>query len=330
MRILKSLLLHLFVSDQKNENFSEKVRCSRDRWGVESMFKRVRKKIIKLQSILLKKKIDSSLVIVRFDGGISSQIAFWCLCLEFEQKGQKVKADLSWYENDGKDMFGDQVRNFDLLKAFPSARLDFSRPYEAYYYKTRYRISEEVFNMEIKGPAYLGGYYDRWNLFKKHAQHITSQFQPELPASEQFNRLLIDIIEAPHSCAVHARRGDLAVFNPYYGEPLTTEYFFSAVQNVSSLNPNTKFFFFSDDQVWVQRELLVPLGGDVDCVLVDINDSSRGYLDLYMMSKCGSFIASQGSLAKYARLLGDPSRTIIEPSSARLFDDLDSHPSICL
>ena len=119
--------------------------------------KRIRKLWIKLQSIFLRKRIEKDLFIVRFDGGICSQIAFWALYLEFQKRGENVRADLSWFRDDGMDMFTEHVRNFDMDKAFPNVKLSLAKPYESYFYQRTYSVKEEDFSLDISGPAYLGG-----------------------------------------------------------------------------------------------------------------------------------------------------------------------------
>lgn len=47
-----------------------------------------------------------NLIIIRSDGGICSQIAFCSLGYYLEQKGYKVKYDLNWFKQYGKDMNG--------------------------------------------------------------------------------------------------------------------------------------------------------------------------------------------------------------------------------
>ena len=46
--------------------------------------------------------MKDDLVILHPDGGIASQIAFVALGLAFEQKGIKVKYDLSWFAGGAK------------------------------------------------------------------------------------------------------------------------------------------------------------------------------------------------------------------------------------
>ncbi|WP_279386179.1 hypothetical protein [Helicobacter cinaedi] len=41
--------------------------------------------------------MEDNLIIIRVDGGIASQIAFVALGKAFEEKGYRVKYDLSWF-----------------------------------------------------------------------------------------------------------------------------------------------------------------------------------------------------------------------------------------
>ena len=67
------------------------------------------------------------------------------------------------------------------------------------------------------------------------------------------------------------------------------------------------------------------LGSETSYFVVENNGSDRGFVDLYLMSRCQSFVSSQGAFGKYARLLGDPSRLIVEPSSHALFSKNDGN-----
>ena len=61
--------------------------------------------------------MKDDLVILHPDGGIASQIAFVALGLAFEQKGAKVKYDLSCLQRGLRD-FGIQV--MDMIKSMTS------------------------------------------------------------------------------------------------------------------------------------------------------------------------------------------------------------------
>lgn len=295
----------------------------------------IKKKLLRLYlkvagKVLAPFLCDKSALIVRFDGGISSQLAFWALYRELESKSSEVLADLSWFTSDGMDMNGEHVRNFDLLKAFSKVSIKPAGLLQSYYYRRHFNVSEDQFSLDLNAPAYYGGYYGRWSLFKKYAGQMSSCFSELTKQLANEKGYLSSIETAGHACAVHVRRGDLSVYNPAYGNPLDASYFVEAIKKVEERFDGAKFFIFSDDLSWVREHVVSQLHESCCFQLVTGNDSAKGFVDLYLMASCDSFIASQGSLAKYARLLGDPSRVIVEPSSCRLFDENDEHPSVVL
>lgn len=267
-----------------------------------------------------KSTIDHDKVIIKFDGGICSQIAFWALAKEISENGCGVKYDLSWYNENGKDMDGVHARNFDLPLIFPSYTFQVASDAEIYLYQKRYCFNGVSLH-NINAPAYLGGYYDRWPLVLKYREQIRALFQPDRAF---FSSDLVSISESirlsSNSCAVHIRRGDLSVFNPVYGEPIKEEYFLNAIRLIDQLSPSTNFLLFSDEPDWVAKNIVPNIPKGLSFKLMSANDSSKGYLDLYLMCQCNHFIASQGSLAKYAMAIaGNSDSIIVEPKSNAQF-----------
>ena len=88
------------------------------------------------------------LVIVRIDGGICSQINFFAYghAIQNMLGGKaKVKYDLSWFRENGKDYFGKFVRNWDFPKAFPDLAVEEASAEEiAATKKRRRRISPRI------------------------------------------------------------------------------------------------------------------------------------------------------------------------------------------
>lgn len=112
---------------------------------------------------------------------------------------------------------------------------------------------------------------------------------------------LLNDINAHKSCAVHVRRDDYAR-GAGGTHPTQAEFFILAVNKIHSLDPNVKFFFFSDDCGWVRERILPALDGDIACRVCDQNDSSKGYLDLYCISRCDHVICSLGGFGHAGRL----------------------------
>ncbi len=112
---------------------------------------------------------------------------------------------------------------------------------------------------------------------------------------------LLNDINAHKSCAVHVRRDDYAR-GAGGTHPTQAEFFILAVRKIHSLDPNVKFFFFSDDCGWVRERILPALDGDIACRVCDQNDGSKGYLDLYCISRCDHVICSLGGFGYAGRL----------------------------
>jgi len=246
-----------------------------------------------------KTKFDAPFVIVRVDGGICSQICFYSLGKYFSDKGYRVKYDLTWFDEFGMDIDNKFQRNFDLLKAFKINNFEIATKEEIEYYKKNFPLKSKIYQIATP-PVYVGRYYDYTNLLKKYKNDFINIFNPEL---DDDNKLWLSKIQSQTSCAIHVRRGDLSNCKfSYYGKTATANYFINAIEYVKNKNSETKFFFFSDEIDWVKTEI-VPKLNSIDYEIVECNGSNKGYLDLYLISKCSSFITSLGSLAKTGALL---------------------------
>ena len=191
---------------------------------------------------------SKDLVVVRIDGGICSQINFVALGLAIGSMPKcrlKVKYDLTWFREDGKDCNGRFVRNWDFPKAFPGLPVEEASAAEIAAAKRHRRIDlSEISSIEdISCTSYLEGYPKGCFSLPGCRQLLAEQFRPALDAPSA--AVAEEISRAP-SCAVHVRRGDLSVFSIAYGQPCSNEYFAKAIRIVLALEPKARFYFFSD------------------------------------------------------------------------------------
>ena len=260
---------------------------------------------------------ETDLVVLKVDGGISSQIIFYALGYELVVRGYNVKYDLSWFQTDGLDKSGSHVRNFDFLKAFPNFEFSEASNQEIIFCKSlQNHKSGDPLNLQP--PVYINGYFQsRWDCFKKHRKIFEQNFKPP---KKFFIKNDLDILEdfqkSKLSCGVHVRRGDLSNYNRHYGSPLETGYFLQAMHHIHEMNPSAKFYFFSDEPDWVKENILKLLGTKLDFRIVEGNGPDRGFIDLFLLSQCDTIVSSQGSFGIMARMLSqDPEKLIFMPSS---------------
>ena len=269
--------------------------------------------------VFLYLKIVKPKIIIKMDGGISSQMHQYLLGRIYSEKGYTVAYSLLFFKYWAKDNNGQFERNFDLLKAFPY--LNFRRSNEiesmiySYYFadKTVFldHEGEDAFLYDLKPPKYLGGYYcspkEVWKDMFPKCFHIDPHIFDSLNYS-----LYEDINKNIHSVGVHVRRGDLKDFNNAYGRPADFEYFRKAVSYIYSKIETPFFYFFSDEPQWIEDELVGKLPiVDAQYKIVNENGSDKGYMDLFLLAACTHQITSKGSFGKFGALLRDSKEKIV-------------------
>ncbi len=248
----------------------------------------------------LMKKKKKTPVIVRTDGGICSQIAFYAYGLELESRGFDVSYDLNWFKSYALDTNGQHRRIYSIEQAFPNIHTK-ECDIKQWRWLRKWRRHSGIFAKDVKKATYVSGYpTDRTLLFIKHLEFFRNNFAP---IDSQLCENMISRITAFPSCAVHVRRGDLSGYNPAYGFPPSVDYFIQAIEFIKSRNKDVTFYFFSDEIDWVQAVVVPKLSLDTKYALVDSFDSDKGYLDLYTMSHADYVVASQGSFGIFAALL---------------------------
>lgn len=245
-------------------------------------------------------------IIVLIDGGICSQMYQYLMGYYLKTKyGQPVEYNLLWFEMDGRDANGNGVRNFDLLKMFPHLDFQKASSEKCKWYNRlfpHYGYNPESFHEPwwlITPPRTLLGYFDSPNeVYSPFNQIFT--FKPEEVLDEENLEIYNNIPE--NSVAVHVRRGDLSEYRRTYGYPVSEEYYQKAIKHFYDLDPNTKFYFFSDGIDYVRNTLLPSLPFAINSLVVE-NGDAKGYYDLALISRCRHQITSKGSLGKYGALL---------------------------
>ena len=254
--------------------------------------------------------MKDNLIIIRTDGGICSQLLFSALGMYFEDKGYHVKYDLTWFEEDGHDIEGNKVRNYDIEKAFPGFKFEYATKDEIAKYK---KIYTKNFNNvkycqldSFKPPMYIEQYPEVLSdLLIKLREKYIKEFRFNDDDINQKN--LLSEIENSNSCGIHIRRGDY-LQTSFYISTVNENYYMKAINIIRNNNPDVHFYFFSDDMNWV-KETLVPKLSGYNYTLCDKNSDDKGYLDLYLLSKCKHIVASNGSLGVTAFILSDINKT---------------------
>ena len=114
------------------------------------------------------------------------------------------------------------------------------------------------------------------------------------------------------SVSIHIRRSDyLSKKNSSIFEPISLNYYYSALELIKKQHPNIKLFVFSDDNQWVMDNFKT----DLPTTFVTHNDVSRGYDDLMLMSNCKHNITANSTFSWWGAWLNEnPAKIVVTPS----------------
>lgn len=253
--------------------------------------------------VITKLKWVKPIIIVPLDGGVCSQMHQYLIGQLLKSKGNRVEYDLLFYKKHGFDCDFKQVRNFDLIKAFPY--LEFKEVSSltsflyrcSYFYKGQYPESFSLDWMNVTAPRYMGGYYANPDYL--YSQLFVNTFFINPLVLDEANLKIFNSMRT-NSVAIHVRRGDLSGYNEVYGYPVTEEYFHQAIEYINTIVKSPTFYIFTDDNDYVEKELLPKLPS-ITSVLVG-NKADKGYMDIILISRCTHVITSKGTLGKYGSL----------------------------
>ena len=157
----------------------------------------------------------------------------------------------------------------------------------------------------------LIGYWQSERYFSALAHQVRQAFTLKAPPDARAQRLLDDIDRHP-AVSIHVRRGDY-VSNPVVQKKhglVGLDYYAAAVAHILRLEPQAKFYIFSDDMDWVRANL--PIAAPVE--YVDLNGPDQPHEDLRLMTRCRHHIVANSSLSWWGAWLNPrPDKVVIAP-----------------
>lgn len=180
-----------------------------------------------------------------------------------------------------------------------------------YYVEKSLNYNEQLIRLKNKGIIYLDGYWGSEKYFHDIENIIREELTVKNVPDEQ-NQTMINEILAVESISLHVRRGDY-ISHPDASKVFgmcSMEYYDAAIKKLSEKIENPHFFIFSDDQEWVQKNLILPF----PTTYVTLNGSEKDYEDLRLMSLCKHNIIANSTFSWWgAWLNSNPHKTVIAP-----------------
>ena len=252
----------------------------------------------------------------------------YALYLSLRAKGKHVKIDdvsdyrtpdrrpvqLSVFDADYERASEDEVIRYTDSSLSPLSRIrrKLTGRKSLLYRERDMEYDETVFERD---PVYLTGFFQSEKYFadvkEEVRRRLTFSERVKEELLESYREILTRIEDGP-SVSVHVRRGDYlhASHNGMYEGICTLDYYRKAMAKIREKEPEAMFFLFSNDMEWTKEHLAGP-----DCVPVEGGSEEKGYLDLYLMSRCRHNIIANSSFSWWGAWLNDnPEKQVIAPA----------------
>lgn len=259
---------------------------------------------------------------ININGGLGNQMFQYALYMALMQTGKKVQLDTSHINRDMTNMKRCTIfEAFILDKEYPSLNSASNR-IVCHLYNPLFVLLNGQYHEVLVGKydekvstidrGYLDGFWQTEKYFSKYRDSVFAAFQLKQSLPEKSNRILLDIQKESTPVSLHIRLGDYntPANRKIYGKICTEEYYNRAITYILSQYPNARFFLFSNDIEKAQS--ILP---QIDYEIVDVNNESTGWADMYLMSQCKHNIIANSSFSWWGAWLNqNPDKIVVAPS----------------
>ncbi len=237
-----------------------------------------------------------------FGGGLGNQMFQYAFMLHLRKNGFGVVADTSLYNyvrmHQGYELervFGIQEDIFNK-GGVHLLWLRFLIKYHPRLFITIDPLCYKEDNIN-RGKKYIYGFWQDERYFDDVKNEIKRSFV--FQDIDGRNRAVAEAMYSCNSVSVHIRRGDYAS----YGMPIMDdEYYKKAILYVNGKIEAPSYYVFSDDHK-VAEKLMKNL--NVDYNIVDWNNGTDSYKDMYLMSQCKYNIIANSSFSWWGAWLNN-------------------------
>jgi hypothetical protein len=270
------------------------------------------------------------MILTLLKGGLGNQMFQFAmaksLALKYEQK---LMLDTTYLNHNSKSDGDFVARQFELA-IFPKVTEHklISSPLKKnkvlslvqYWYYTRkaklvleQSLAFDAKNLEQNPPLMLDGYWQNEKYFLPHEPIIREQFRFPSHSLDTQNLIYLDDIRSSSvAISVHVRRGDYlnSEVQKVHGI-CSKEYYVKSIHRMLAFYPSAKFYFFSDDLNWINKELTQYVS---QYTLVEGNTGVKSWVDLFLMSSCQHHIIANSSFSWWGAWLNpDKNKKVIAP-----------------
>jgi hypothetical protein len=184
-------------------------------------------------------------------------------------------------------------------------------------YKRLYKESEwwayEPELLKITDRTYLDGYWQHYKYYEYLDKRIFDELTLKDAGELSQHTISKAVQQDESSVSIHIRRGDYITdneANKLMGI-LPMEYYQRAIKHIREKVKTPSFYVFSDDLDWAKDNLRI----DGAVSFADIDNGSKDYLELDLMSKCRHNIMANSSFSWWGAFLNrNADKVVVSPS----------------
>ena len=250
------------------------------------------------------------MVVTKLYGGLGNQMFQYAAGLGLSARLKtSLVPDISWFEEMKTNPHIISRREFELdifdikpraVNLFEKINLSINKPT---IFCEKSAGFQSDFN-NLSGNVILDGHWQSSKYFKQVGESVIDRFT--FPATTiAKNKLLLKEIGGSQSVSVHIRRGDYASnkeTNRDYGL-MPPSYYEAAAKLINKLVGSPRFYLFSDDIEWCQKNLR--FGNDM--VYISNNKGLKSYEDMRLMAACKHNIIANSSFSWWGAWLNQNS-----------------------
>jgi len=279
---------------------------------------------------MIKKKI-----ITRLCGGIGNQLFIYAASrrLAYINNAELVLDIVSGFKHDYKYRRNFQLSHFNI-KSRNARPSEIFHPFTRYVLRIKSWLNRPVqysnknyikeYNLDfdnrlldfrVHSNLYLEGYWQSYKYFEDIEGVIRSDLEI-IPPNDSVNLSTAKKITNSKSVAIHIRYFDNSLNNSSNNAPV--EYYIDAIRRMEIEEPNSHYFIFSDKPINGAIKLYLPKNR---FTIINHNFTpDMAYADLWLMSLCNNFIASNSTFCWWACWLSKNTKKIVFCPSQNRFD----------
>ena len=257
--------------------------------------------------------------IVRFLGGLGNQMFQYAFYKSLEQTGADVRADINGYQtyslHNGFEL--EDLFNIRLKKVGPFISSLYDSSNRKWHLRKLRQIMglkkayyEQASPFEFDPSVYenkQGLYWGYWQNVS-YVEPVSNLLRKDFifkRTPKSASTSIFDDIKNSNSVSLHIRRGDY-LKDPLLGGICGIAYYQNAVNLLKEHYNDLKFYIFSDDITWSEKNLPIP-----GAVFVKGNEGTYSFADMHMMSICKHNIIANSSFSWWGAWLNINSNKIV-------------------